>query len=493
MNYKHTLSKTDFILYLRCPESLWLKKNKPDQYPDGEVSLFLDKIIQEGFEVEEYTAMLFPDAVNIPEDEDPAYTQEILQTEEQYYLQPSFITPKGHFARIDVLELLPNGSFHIYEVKSATSIKTDKKHNHLKDACFQKFVMETAGHEVSKVSIIHLNKNYKKQQEINPAQLLEIEDVTEQIEELYSSVVNDLNAAANFIKKPEIDESSCSCTTKTKNNHCDSFSYFNPNLPEHNIYQLNRISAKKIQELLDLGCTALEDVPNNIDLNTKHQAHIASLRQNAPIINKPAIAQTLNKLNFPLHFFDYETYASAIPKVDGVGPHQQLVFQVSMHTLKENGEVSHYEWLGSEMALPKKMLQEMQEITGQNGTFISWNAPFESGRNKEMMELLPEYANYLLYINNHMFDLMDVFKTDYTDYRFQGSTSIKKVLPVLCPEFSYDDLEVKDGTMAMDTWGRMILDPNFPDDIPTTRQNLLDYCKLDSLAMLEIYRYLQKL
>jgi hypothetical protein len=42
---------------------------------------------------------------------------------------------------MDVLEKLDDGTFHIYEIKSSTSIKKDKKHNHLKDACFQKYVM----------------------------------------------------------------------------------------------------------------------------------------------------------------------------------------------------------------------------------------------------------------------------------------------------------------------------------------------------------------
>ena len=35
------LSKTDFIHYLRCPDSLWLEKNKPDKYKRGLLSVFL--------------------------------------------------------------------------------------------------------------------------------------------------------------------------------------------------------------------------------------------------------------------------------------------------------------------------------------------------------------------------------------------------------------------------------------------------------------------
>ena len=67
------------------------------------------------------------------------------------------------------------------------------------------------------------------------------------------------------------------------------------------------------------------------------------------------------------------------------------------------------------------------------------------------------------------------------------------MLPVLCPDVSYSDLDVNNGTMALDTWGRMVLDPNFNEDIEATRKNLLDYCELDTLAMVKIYQVLNNL
>ena len=44
--------------------------------------------------------------------------------------------------------------------------------------------------------------------------------------------------------------------------------------------------------------------------------------------------------------------------------------------------------------------------------------------------------------------------------------------------------------MALDIWGRMVSDPNFKGDRDTNRKNLLAYCKLDTLAMVEIYKVL---
>lgn len=485
------LTKTDFIQYLNCPESLWLLKNKPEEFPSGEFSLFLEKLIKEGYEVEEYAKQLFTTGINLPENATPEYTNKQLNTDKTVFFQPSFVTQKGVFARIDILEKLNDGSFHIYEIKSSTSIKMDKKHNHLKDACFQKYVLQECGYSVNKVSIINLNKEYIRQGNIIPNELLNITDVTKELDGLYSTVVNEINAGVNFINKEIINQEECSCRYKTRSNHCDSFKYFNKDIPEYAIYEIGRISAKKVIELVEHNHTAIIDIPLDFDLNTKQQIQVKSVKEEAPIINKPVIENTLSKLTYPLHFIDYETYASAVPKVDGMSPHKHLVFQVSIHTLHQDGDLKHFEWLGKKMELPIDMLNQMQEFTGVTGTFISWNAPFEISRNKDMINWLPQFTSYLTYMNSNMFDLMNIFKEDYVDYRFHGSTSIKKVLPVLCPQFSYQDLEVQDGTMALDTWGRMVTDPNFNQDIEQTRENLLAYCELDTLAMVEIYKFLK--
>ncbi|PQJ16277.1 hypothetical protein BST99_11615 [Aureicoccus marinus] len=486
------LTKTDFIQYLRCPESLWLAKNKPVEASQfiGEFSLFLEKIAQEGYEVEGYAKKLFPNGKDLPDNASPKGTKDALNSGQKVLFQASFLSESKAFARVDVLEKLDDNSFHLYEVKSSTSIKTDKKHNHLKDACFQKYVLEECGLKVSKVSIIHLNPSFKKEGVIKAQRLLTIQDVTEFISEMYSSTLAEINSALKYLKTTSINESQCSCRSKTRSNHCDTFFYFNSDIPEYSIYEIARISAKKIQQLLDLGVVQIADVPEDFDLNTRQRRQVESVKDQKIVFNKSGVRNTLSALSFPLHFVDYETFASAIPKTDGLGPHRQMVFQVSVHTLLENGQLTHFEWLGDQMELPVDMLAKMQEFTELSGTFVSWNAPFEMGRNSEMMRLIPQFENYLKYMNGHMYDLMEVFKQDYVDYRFRGSTSIKKVLPVVCPEFSYSDLKIQDGGMALDTWGRLMLDANFLGDPQETRKNLLDYCRLDTLAMVEIYRYL---
>lgn len=60
----------------------------------------------------------------------------------------------------------------------------------------------------------------------------------------------------------------------------------------------------------------------------------------------------------------------------------------------------------------------------------------------------------------------------------------------MLPNLTYDTLEVQDGTIALDTWGRMVLVAYFEENKEEVRKNLLAYCELDTLSMVEIYRIL---
>ena len=108
-----------------------------------------------------------------------------------------------------------------------------------------------------------------------------------------------------------------------------------------------------------------------------------------------------------------------------------------------------------------------------------------------MARLFPGYSDFLSDLNKRMADLEDVFKADYVDARFDGSTSIKNVLPIICPNLSYKELDVQDGASAMDAWQRMVVAEAEESD--TIAAALLKYCKLDTFAMVEIYRFLIKL
>ena len=73
----------------------------------------------------------------------------------------------------------------------------------------------------------------------------------------------------------------------------------------------------------------------------------------------------------------------------------------------------------------------------------------------------------------------------------RGSYSIKQVLPALVPGFGYDEMEIADGSTASLAFRNLYYEED-EEVIRNTRQNLLAYCGLDTLAMVEILRVLEE-
>jgi hypothetical protein len=63
------------------------------------------------------------------------------------------------------------------------------------------------------------------------------------------------------------------------------------------------------------------------------------------------------------------------------------------------------------------------------------------------------------------------------------------VLPALVPDLSYDDLDIADGEMAMLAYARLAK-INSSEEKAKIRQDLLSYCRLDTLAMVRIWQKL---
>ncbi|MFA7376392.1 MAG: DUF2779 domain-containing protein, partial [Acholeplasmataceae bacterium] len=146
-------------------------------------------------------------------------------------------------------------------------------------------------------------------------------------------------------------------------------------------------------------------------------------------------------------------------------------------------------------------------IKEDGGTILVYNIAFEKTRIAELAELFPKYKDRLYDLKDRLFDLMDIVKTNskfYIDLGYDekhakrvnfyadalnGSYSIKKVLPIFT-SLSYQDLNVSNGTEALVTYA------SFPSMDQLTYQrrykDLIDYCKQDTWAMVEILNALRK-
>jgi hypothetical protein len=92
-----------------------------------------------------------------------------------------------------------------------------------------------------------------------------------------------------------------------------------------------------------------------------------------------------------------------------------------------------------------------------------------------------------------LFDLEEVIKEGFVHPGFAGRTSIKKVLPVIAPELSYDGLHVANGDDAAGSFALMYVGEISSEKHADLLQSLLQYCQMDTLAMVRIHSRLKEI
>lgn len=491
------LSKTDYILYRECPKNVWYKIHKPDIYSQSELTEFEKSIIETGNEVELEARKLFPAGVLIEGRDAKAReaTRDYLAKKQEALFQPIFVKD-GYLAAVDILKYDPKtGGYSIYEVKATNDI--DKK-THYHDLTFQVNLLRKCGLKINKAHLIHLNSEYVRTGDLKTSELFKIVDATDVVEDLAAGVNVEMAEALEYLSTDSEPKGACSCVYKGRSSHCSTFNYTNPDVPEYGVHDIARIgnSKAKLKELIDNNIFHLDKIPAGVKLTDNQQKQVDAYVLNKVFIEKEKIAGEFKSLTFPLYFLDYETFPAAIPRFAGFSPYNQIPFQYSLHILKSAaGEPEHYEFLYIEPGDPSKPFAEaLRKHVGVAGTVIVWHKSFECARNDEIAARIPATKPFMDSLKSRVYDLEDIFKKQYHVHKnYRGSTSIKKILPVLAPELSYKELEIREGGSAADVWNKITNGSFSKEEKEKAAADLKEYCGLDTYAMYAIWRALYKL
>ena len=109
---------------------------------------------------------------------------------------------------------------------------------------------------------------------------------------------------------------------------------------------------------------------------------------------------------------------------------------------------------------------------------------------EKLINICPELTEQLQAIANRIVDLEEILRLNYYDKRFHGKTSIKKILPIMIPDMNYDKLEIGEGGVALSAFAYMAMGLYSEEKIKETKQNLLKYCKQDTLALVKMHKFL---
>lgn len=485
---KHILSKSTFIRGLQCEKSLYLYKNyyhQRDPIP-AERQIAFDR----GHEIGKLAQQLFPGGVDASPPSRFKFRESVLKTQKfiesgETIIYEAAFQYKQTLVALDIL-VKTNKGWCAYEVKSSTKISEVYK----LDASIQYFIITNAGLPLQDFSIVHVNNKYKRHGELELEKLFTKVSVLDEVQDNINGFDKQIDSFLTVVhgqNMPEV-EIGPHCFSPYE---CDFRGTCWKDIPNNSVFTLAGSGPEKQFELYNKGYVELSEVPiSEKGLTVAQKVQIRGEK----IINKKAIECFLEKLQLPFYFLDFETFQSAIPLYEGSNPFEQVPFQYSCHIQDNSGATEHKEYLAEAgVDCREEFLQKLIEDVGKSGTILIYNVAFERTVLNKLAKLYPLYEPSIRAINERMVDLMKPFKDkDYYLPEMNGSHSIKSVLPAVVPELSYKDLEIGNGLLASSSFSALATEFDM-FKIQDTRNALLEYCRMDTYAMVKILEKLKQL
>lgn len=475
------ISKSDYVLGIKCPNALRFKKYRKDLQPEMNQA-----VLDNGTVVGELACDRFPGGVRIVAKpwEDTAITQtkSAISGNSHFIYEATLGTETGEYCAVDILRNNNDGTWDIIEVKSTT----EPHDYHYIDASFQRYVFTKCGINVRNCFIMTLNKEYVRHGILDLEQLFALRDVTADLQDI-ETVQHEIERIRAVLDGPELGIA----ISKTKCNkfyECGYKCHCWKDVPQYSVF--DAFKGVLADEIYSKYGADLHNVPAEVRNKQMHAGDIEAFLDNVDVINKGILRDFVDCLKWPLYYLDYESIMPAVPIFDNSRPYQQICFQFSLHVqYTPGGELEHYEYLHNDPKTDPRpdLIKKLIETIGDSGSVIVYNQGFEQGRNSEMARDFPEYAERLNAINDRMLDLLIPFRARGLYRPCQnGSASIKQTLPAFVPEMSYENLGVHNGTEASDQFMAFMTGKQTPEESKQMMSNLHEYCGQDTMAMVRL-------
>lgn len=490
-----TLSKSKLLAFRQCQKRLWLEIHRSDFRADSEAA---EASYVVGNQVGNLARLLY----------DPKGKGQLIQPKVEGYptafartskllasSQPIFeaaFTAGGALALADVMLPIRKAgkrAWRMIEVKSSTEVKD----YHCDDAAIQAFVARTAGVPLASIALAHIDSTWVYPGSGDYQGLLLENDLTAEAfgrEAEVKAWIAGAQAIARKRTEPAI-RTGRHCSEPYE---CGFLSYCQMQEPqaEYPVQWLPGALKKALKTLIEAhGIIDMREVPDAL-LSERQKRVKTHTLSGTTYFDGPGAVADLARHKLPACFLDFETILFAVPIWKGTRPYQQIPFQFSLHRLGRSGKLEQKFFIDLSGNDPSKAFSEgLIAACGDKGPVFVYNAGFETSRIKELADRYPRLKRSLLAINERVVDLHPVARARYYHPSQEGSWSIKNVLPAVAPDLSYDQLEdVKDGGLAMKAFLRAIRPTTSVADKAKIEKQLLDYCALDTLAMVRLWQFL---
>lgn len=482
------LTKSRFLHGSQCSKLLWTSWNAAHLLPTPDQQTLA--VFEEGNKVGALAQQMFPGGVEIISN---SFEQAVAESaraiqERRPVFEAAFVY--NHCAiRADVLTPNEDGSWNLIEAKSTTAVEEI----HLQDVAFQLHVLTGAGVRINRCIVAHINSAFVKHGPVDPHLFFTLADVADQVLALRDRIETSADEMLRIVRLPEAP--AVQIGRWCDHPHaCPLHDTCWHHLPEQNVTELYRGGDKSFR-LLARGVTRIADIPLDEELTARQAIQHRVAKTGRAHVDKAAIQAFLNQFKYPLSSLDFESWNIAIPTLDGTRPYAQVCFEYSLHILRSpDGAPEHYVHLAESVDDPRiAFMRGLQRVLPSAGSVIGFNISFELARLRECSEVLPEFRPWVDDIQRRALDLLPVFRAfAFYDARQGGSCSLKAILAPLTGK-TYDDLAVRNGTMASTEFLRVMTGVVDEAERQRVRRALEMYCSRDTESLLWIIVALQKL
>ncbi len=478
------LSKSRFLSGLQCHKRLYLEVYAPHLATavDDRRQMLMDA----GNEIHEIARRSFAGGVLVAEGH--RHASRALEKTAALMADPNVpaifegaFEWEGTLIRVDVLERVDE-AWKLIEVKATSRVKSV----HVDDLAVQTHVLRGNGLDLIGMFVMHVNRRYAYSGgDVDLQRVFVLEDLTETIRERLPDVSTHLEHMRSMLgrsRAPDV-EPDHHCHSPYE---CPFWAHCTASKPSRWIHYLPG-GKDVVRRLRQRGIETIDDIPPDVALSPLQRR----MRENVEWIS-PRLAEVLRSVRYPVHHLDFETVMPAVPLYAQTHPYQPIPIQWSNHTETQDGALQHTAYLCTDQRDPREdVAMSLLESVGEAGSICVYSE-YERYVLKSLAEALPHLRNDLLRVEERLWDLLLVLQNHYYHPDFQGSFSIKSVLPALVPSLDYGDLEIKDGATASVMYTRMMWGVTDWVERQRLASALHAYCARDTLGMVELRRVLSR-
>ncbi|MDE3010595.1 MAG: DUF2779 domain-containing protein [Pseudomonadota bacterium] len=478
----------------QCPRRLWLEVHRPalrEEAPASRVRFAIGDMVgvlaRDLYDPDENGVLIDVDTLG-PE-AGVARTQDLL--DRRVPLFEAGLEGGGARAFVDVLRPVRRGSqrlWELIEVKSSATPKLSQRD----DLAIQCYVATAAGLPLAAIKLAHIDTRFVYRGQDDYRGLLRELDLSVEVRARHDEVAQWVSEGQSVVAQEQEPRRPTGWHCRTPN-PCPFLRHCRAGEPAlaHSVQLLPRLHAGQRRAIEAQGWRELAELPDAqltpLQLRVKQHTLAGTV-----YFDREGAAEDLRACAAPWQFLDFEVVQLAVPQWAGTHPYQMFPFQFSLHVIDHDAPLAHVDHLDLSGAEPARSFAErLLEVCPTRGTVFVWNVEFEQARLRELAERFADLRTALLAISDRMVDLLRITEARYYHPAQRGSWKLKRVLPTLPGALDHADLDgVQDGHAAMLAYIEAI-QPDTPDERrERIGRELRDYCRLDTLALVQVWRML---